>query len=124
MAINVDSYLWYVIANDPRLAQPYIPRPMIVPEQLFQIGEVFSFAGGVVEIVATNVWCTGELWGYARAYRLHWTNCAECRETTVFQDQLQQLADGSVTFNQDRPKYATMRRRSPCEVADIDRIDT
>ena len=73
MAINVDSYLWYVIANDPRLAQPYRPRPMIVPEQLFEIGELFSFAGGVVEIIASNVWCTGELWGYARAYRLHWS---------------------------------------------------
>jgi hypothetical protein len=71
---NIDSYVWQVIANDPRLGRPPRPCTYPIPPQHYEIGERFAFAGGMVEVVDSRVWCTGRLWGYARVYRLRFTS--------------------------------------------------
>ena len=121
MAVNIDSYVWQVIANDPRLAAQYQPRPMTIPEQDYQIGEWFAFAGGVVEVISSNVWCSGRLWGYARSYRLRWTSAdgQDVREKTYYPEDLTRHDNGVMGFDMAGLRALNMpsarRRRNPCE---------
>ena len=111
------TYAWAVIEADERLRYT-TPTPMTIPDQEYDIGEWFTFAGGVVEIVDTTVWCAGRLWGYDRSYRLRYTSDdgQDVRETTAYREDLHRLEDGSIALNGDSLRAKQQRRPNPCEV--------
>ena len=111
------SYAWAVIEADERLRYT-VPTPMTIPDQDYQIGEWFTFAGGVVEIVASAVWCSGRRWGYVRNYTLVYTadDGTDERTAEVWPSDLMRLDDGSLGFNDDSVWAKQQRRPNPCEV--------